>query len=119
MRARRPSLSAAGLAAGAALSAACSVPGPSADAGRIEPMAGLRVLVRTSDAMPAAEAIARAASEAARVPVDYVAAAGSRWHALRLRCDSDAACERAFEQLVRSRPPPIEVVERDARRRPA
>ena len=66
---------------------------------------GLRVLLRLApDAatqLPPADtaaAIERIVSASARVPVTYVAASGSQWHAVLLQCDPDA-CEAALARL--------------------
>ena len=67
--------------------------------------AGLRVLLRlTPDVMTpsapgeTAAAVERIVSASARVPVTYVAASGSQWHAVLLQCDPDA-CEAALARL--------------------
>jgi len=67
---------------------------------------GLRVLLRLApDAatqLPPADtaaAIERIVSASARVPVTYVAASGSQWHAVLLQCDPDA-CEAALARLT-------------------
>jgi len=70
------------------------------------PPVGLRVLLRLAPdaATPlapadSAAAIERMVSASARVPVTYVAASGSQWHAVLLQCDPDA-CEAALARLT-------------------
>ena len=84
---------------------------------------GLRVLLRlTPDAMPpaapadTAAAVERIVSASARVPVTYVAASGSQWHAVLLQCDPDA-CEAALARLSADSAR-FSAVQRDALRRP-
>ena len=85
---------------------------------------GWRVLLRLApDAMPpsapgdtAAAAIERMVSASARVPVTYVAASGSQWHAVLLQCDLDA-CEAALARLTADTTR-FSAVQRDALRRP-
>lgn len=84
---------------------------------------GLRVLLRLApDAatqLPPADtaaAIERIVSASARVPVTYVAASGSQWHAVLLQCDPDA-CEAALARLSADSARFL-AVQRDALRRP-
>jgi hypothetical protein len=84
---------------------------------------GLRVLLRLApDVMPpsapgdTAAAVERIVSASARVPVTYVAASGSQWHAVLLQCDPDA-CEAALARLTADTTR-FSAVQRDALRRP-
>jgi hypothetical protein len=83
---------------------------------------GLRVLLQLApDAMPpaapadTASAIERIVSASARVPVTYVAASGSQWHAVLLQCDAEA-CEAALARLSADSAR-FSAVQRDALRR--
>jgi hypothetical protein len=88
------SLSASGLVAGLSLAAcAGTVPSPRATA------VDVRVLVRLVQPSADSRAISAAASQQARVPVTYAAAASPTLHALSLHCDSAAQCETAIERL--------------------
>jgi hypothetical protein len=84
---------------------------------------GLRVLLRLApDAMPPSApadtptAIERIVSASARVPVTYLAASGSHWHAVLLQCDPEA-CEAALVRLTADTTR-FSAVQRDALRRP-
>lgn len=84
---------------------------------------GLRVLLRLApDVMTpsapgdAAAAVERIVNASARVPVTYVAASGSQWHAVLLQCDPDA-CEAALARLTADTTR-FSAVQRDALRRP-
>ena len=84
---------------------------------------GLRVLLRlTPDVMTpsapgeTAAAVERIVNASARVPVTYVAASGSQWHAVLLQCDPDA-CEAALARLTADNTR-FSAVQRDALRRP-
>ncbi len=84
---------------------------------------GLRVLLRlTPDVMTpsapgdTAAAVERIVNASARVPVTYVAASGSQWHAVLLQCDPDA-CEAALARLTADTTR-FSAVQRDALRRP-
>ena len=84
---------------------------------------GLRVLLRlTPDVMTpsapgeTAAAVERIVSASARVPVTYVAASGSQWHAVLLQCDPDA-CEAALARLTADTTR-FSAVQRDELRRP-
>ena len=85
--------------------------------------AGLRVLLRlapdpASGAVASANpvAIERSVSASARVPVTYLAASGSQWHAVLLQCDPDA-CEAALARLTADNTR-FSAVQRDELRRP-
>lgn len=43
--------------------------------------------------------IAKQASQAAQVPVRYIAATSERWHAIALQCRDEVQCTRAVERL--------------------
>lgn len=85
--------------------------------------AGLRVLLRLApDPASAAGvgatpvAIERSVSASAGVPVRYLAASGSQWHAVLLQCDLDA-CEAALARLTADTTR-FSGVQRDELRRP-
>lgn len=87
------------------------------------PPVGLRVLLRLApDVMTpsapgdTAAAVERIVNASARVPVTYVAASGSQWHAVLLQCDPDA-CEAALARLTADTTR-FSAVQRDALRRP-
>ncbi len=88
------SLTASGLVSGISL-AACAGAGP----GPGTPAVDLRVLVRLVQPSADAAAISAAASQQARVPVTYAAAASPTLHALALHCQSAAQCETAIGRL--------------------
>jgi len=84
---------------------------------------GLRVLLRlaadpASGAVAGATAVAieRSVSASAGVPVRYLAASGSQWHAVLLQCDPDA-CEAALARLTADSAR-FSAVQRDVLRRP-
>ena len=84
---------------------------------------GLRVLLRlaTDPASGAvvgspAVAIERSVSASAGVPVRYLAASGSQWHAVLLQCEPDA-CEAALARLTADTTR-FSAVQRDELRRP-
>jgi hypothetical protein len=60
--------------------------------------------------------IERSVSGSAGVPVRYLAASGSKWHAVLLQCDPDA-CEAALARLTADTTR-FSAVQRDALRRP-
>ncbi len=88
------SLTASGLVAGVSL-AACAGSGPSPRAVPVD----VRVLVRLVQPSADTRAISAAASQQARVPVTYAAAASPTLHALALHCESAAQCETAIKRL--------------------
>lgn len=76
----------------------------------------LRVQVRLAQPLADGPAIAAAAAAASGVPVRYLAAGGSDWHALALDCAGAADCQAALEQL-RSASRRFSAVEIDTRKR--
>jgi len=87
--------------------AACAAPQPESE---------LRVLVKLARASSDGEAIARRASDVSGVPVRYVAASSSQWHALALRCGDASRCDAAVARLSADTAT-FESVQRDERRR--
>jgi hypothetical protein len=96
-------------AAAAALSAfgACAAP---------EVPVESRLMVKLREPTADAAAVARIASSAAGVPARYVASTSLQWHAVALRCPSQAACDAALARL-RSDTVNVEAVETDERKR--
>lgn len=81
-----------------------------------EPAGGpMRVLVKVAQPGDAA-LIAALASQAAQVPVRYLAASSAQWHALSLECTGPRDCEAAWARLRAARGV-FEAVERDERKR--
>jgi len=105
-----------------ALLATCAV-GVGSCQSATPPPVGLRVLLRlapdaAASSVPAATpvAIERSVSASAGVPVRYLAASGSQWHAVLLQCDPDA-CEAALARLTADTTR-FSAVQRDELRRP-
>jgi hypothetical protein len=96
-----------GVAVAGALLSACAAPPPA-----VESRINVRLAVPSEDA----KAIAQRAGESAGVPVRYAAAVSPQWHALTLRCTSEAECEAAVGRLRADRARFAEVL-RDERRR--
>lgn len=96
---------------GALLIAGCAA-APPAESGP----GPLRVQVRLAQPLADGPAIAAAAAAASGVPVRYLAAGGSDWHALALDCASSADCQAALDRL-RSETRRFSAVELDTRKR--
>jgi hypothetical protein len=77
-----------------------------------------RLLVKLVDPSTDATAIARQAALASGLPVRYLSATSPQWHALALRCGSDAACDAAIGRL-RADAARFAAVPRDERKRAA
>jgi hypothetical protein len=93
--------------------AACAVePSPAVAA----PAREWRVLVKLIEANVDTQVIAQRAGDISGVPVRYVAAAGSRWHAIALACADDNLCEAALRRL-RAATTTYDSVQREERRR--
>lgn len=96
-----------GLVAAGALLGACASPAPA-----FETRLNIRLAVPSEDG----PAIAMRAAESAGVPARYAAAVSPQWHAIVLRCASEAECEAAVGRLRADRARFVEVL-RDERRR--
>lgn len=90
--------------------AACAAPTSPADV-----PAETRILVKLVRPSTNAAVIARAASDAAALPVRYVSSTSAQWHALALRCGSAPECDAALQRL-RADAATFEAVQRDERR---
>jgi hypothetical protein len=108
--------------AGVALLTTCALGVGSCQSASPTPV-GLRVLLRLAPDVASAAgvgatavAIERSASASAGVPVRYLAASGSQWHAVLLQCDPDA-CEAALARLSADTTR-FSAVQRDELRRP-
>ncbi len=93
----------------AAALGACAIESPADSAtAPTDSAGGLRVLVRVAADAPGAvvdetpAAIETRASAAAGVPVRYLAASGSQWHALQLQCQP-SECAQAAQRLAADR----------------
>jgi hypothetical protein len=95
------------LAAAGTVLAACAAPAPV-----FETRLNVRLAVPSEDG----PAIAMRAGESAGVPARYAAAISPQWHAIVLRCASEADCEAAVGRLRADRARFVEVL-RDERRR--
>jgi hypothetical protein len=94
---------------GLCIAACAAEPASSASASRV-----MVKLVQPSDDP---QLIARQASAASGVPVQYLAAASPQWHSLRLQCADPAACALAVQRM-RSDKSFFEAVQRDDRKQP-
>jgi hypothetical protein len=94
--------------------AACAAPMPGA-APATAP-AGMRVLVKLTQASADTGAIAAQVTLAAGTQARYLSATSPQWHALVLQCADAQACEAAFQRLSADKAG-FEAVQRDERRR--